>query len=162
MSTELFQGELEGTSMDVFGTVDLEQYLVFSCAGGTYGINILETHEILRPVPITRLPNVEPEYLGVLNLRGNIIPLLDCARKFGEDYADLTQLSRIVVCASRGKFIGLVVDRILEVARIPSDRVEGKEVAGLSGRYMKGVGRSDQRLFLILSLDTLTAGEQDG
>ncbi len=66
MSTELFQGELEGTSMDVFGTVDLEQYLVFSCAGGTYGINILETHEILRPVPITRLPNVEPEYLGFM------------------------------------------------------------------------------------------------
>lgn len=162
MSTEVFQGELEGTSMDVFGAVDLEQYLVFACAGGTYGINILETHEILRPVPITRLPNVEPEYLGVLNLRGNIIPLLDCARKFGEDYADLTPLSRIVVCASRGKFIGLLVDRILEVARIPADRVEGKEVAGLSGRYMKGVGRSDQRLFLILSLDTLTAGEEDG
>lgn len=148
--------------MDVFSAVDLEQYLVFSCAGGTYGINILETHEILRPVPITRLPNVEPEYLGVLNLRGNIIPLLDCARKFGEDYADLTPHSRIVVCATRGKFIGLLVDRILEVARIPADRVEGKEISGLSGKYMKGVGRSDHRLFLILSLETLAAGEQNG
>lgn len=159
---EVFQGELEGTNMDVFAAVDLEQYLVFSCAGGIYGVNILETHEILRPVPVTRLPNVQPEYLGVLNLRGNIIPLLDCSRKFGSDYSDLTQHSRIVVCQCQGKFTGLLVDRILEVARIPQERVEGREVSGLSGRYMEGVGRSDQRLFLILSLETLTAGETDG
>ncbi len=163
MSKEIFSGELEGMDLDAASETELVQFLVFASGEGVYGINILDTHEILKPVPVTRLPNVEPEFLGVLNLRGNIIPLLDTNRKFADSYSDITNLSRIVVCATGGKLLGLLVDRILEVARISADRIEGKEVSGLSNRYVNGVGRSDSRLFLILNLSVLLSkGEEHG
>ncbi|HMU83565.1 MAG TPA: chemotaxis protein CheW [Leptospiraceae bacterium] len=164
MNKEIFSGHIEGLDLDSEKETELVQFLVFQCGDGIYGINILDTHEILKPVPVTRLPNVDPEYLGVLNLRGNIIPLLDANRKFGDTYSEITNLTRIVVCASGGKFLGILVDRILEVARLPSDRIEGREVSGLSHQYVSAVGRSDARLFLILNLQILSgkAEEENG
>ncbi|MBL8021904.1 MAG: purine-binding chemotaxis protein CheW [Leptospirales bacterium] len=158
MSAEIFSGEIEGVDLDQLGGIEMVQFLVFSSGESTYGVRILDTNEILKPVHVTRLPNVSPEILGVLNLRGNIIPLLDTNKKFGNEYSEVTQASRIVVCANAGKFIGLLVDKILEVARIPLDAIEGREVSGLSHKYVSGVGRSDQRLFLILNLDILING----
>ncbi len=138
------------------GLDDILQFLVFQCGTGSYGVNIIETHEILKPVLITRLPNVEDEILGVINLRGNIIPVIDINRKFSGRHTQLSNASRIVVCAYQGKFMGLLVDRILEVARISSASIEGSEVRGFSDQYVNGVGRSENRLFLILNLDVLT------
>lgn len=136
-------------------SVEKIQFLVLQSGNGYYGINIVETHEILKPVTVTRLPNVEPEVLGVLNLRGNIIPVIDMNKKFAGRYTELTNLSRVVVCAYQGKYMGLIVDRVVEVARIEKDSIEGTEVRGLSNQYVRGVGRTENRLFLILNLSVL-------
>ncbi len=136
-------------------TVERLQFLVFQAGNGFFGINIIETHEILKPVTVTRLPNVESDVLGVINLRGNIIPVIDVNKKFQNRYSDITPTTRIVVCAFQGKFMGLLVDRVVEVARIAADEIEGTEVRGLSRQYVRGVGRSDTRLFLILNLEVL-------
>ena len=127
------------------------QYLLFQSSDGVYGINILETHEVLKPIPVTRLPNVEPEALGVINLRGSIIPVIDIKFKFGAGYTELTPLCRIVVCTYAGKMRGILVERVLEVARIPENSIEGAEVSDFSHRYISGVGRGDGRIFLILN-----------
>ncbi len=135
------------------------QYLVFGVAGGMYGVNILETHEILRPTVITRLPNVEEEILGVINLRGNIIPVIDLNKKFGEEYTELTELARVVVCRQTGKFFGILVDRVIEVASILESELEWKEVRSLSSEFVGGVGRSEKNLFLVLNLPALLQQE---
>lgn len=134
-----------------------QQFLTFAVSEGEYGIDILETHEILKPQAITRLPNVQEEVLGVINLRGNIIPIVDLNKKFQEDFTVLDAQTRIVVVNYHGKYSGLLVDRVLEVARVPEDGVEAAEVRGLSNEYISGVGRSDERLFLILNLDRVFA-----
>jgi purine-binding chemotaxis protein CheW len=145
-------------------TTELVQFLVFQSGNGLYGINILETHEILKPVVVTRLPNVEPEVLGVINLRGNIIPVIDIQKKFSDDYCEIKDTSRIVVCTFGNKHLGLLVDRIVEVASISEDNIEGVEVRGLSNQYLKGVGRASDKIFLIFNLEILFAeqtGEED-
>ena len=147
--------------LDDAESVDKLQFLVFQAGKGFYGLNIIETHEILKPVPVTRLPNVEEEILGVINLRGNIIPVIDVKRKFLGKHADLSGSSRIVVSAYKGKFMGLLVDRIVEVARIANEDIEGNEVKGMSKQFVKGVGRSESRLFLILNLSVLIGSQTE-
>ena len=147
--------DLYGSEAEETGELT-HQYLTFAVAGGEYGIDILDTHEILKPVPVTRLPNVEDDVLGVINLRGNIIPIIDLNRKFRDEFCELELQSRIVVVFYKGKYTGLLVDRVLEVAQVPDSGLEGAGVRGLSNEYIQGVGRSDQRLFLILNLDIQT------
>jgi purine-binding chemotaxis protein CheW len=160
-ATTLALAQARSDAMDSVSALDdILQFLVFQCGKGNFGVNIIETHEILKPVVITRLPNVEDEILGVINLRGNIIPVVDVNRKFSGKHTELSNASRIVVCAYQGKFMGLLVDRIMEVARISSASIEGGEIKGFSNQYVKGVGRSEQRLFLILNLDVLTGSQR--
>ena len=127
------------------------QFLIFQSSDGFYGINILQAHEVLKPVEVTRLPNVEEEVLGVINLRGSIIPVIDINKKFGYNYSGLTDLSRIVVCTFGSRMMGILVDRVLEVARISEEDIEAVEVSDLSNQYINGVGRSTDRIFLILN-----------
>src|SRR5512137_1246495 len=73
------------------------QFLVFRCGAGLYGVDLLKIHEILKPLPVTRLPNVDEEVLGVINLRGNIIPVLDVLKTLRDEYSTLVPTSRIIV-----------------------------------------------------------------
>lgn len=133
------------------GTTDLEQYLVFEVQGGVYGVDILQTQEVLKPVRSTRVPNSPPEMLGVINLRGNIVPVIDLSKKFGHAYSTVTPATRIIVCAFAEKLTGLLVDRVLETARIPAGSIESTEVRGLSRQYVVGAGRSSTRIFLLMN-----------
>ena len=80
-STALTERSYYDGEVDEESLIEKLQFLVFQSGNGMYGVNILETHEILKPVSVTRLPNVEPEVLGVINLRGNIIPVIDILKK---------------------------------------------------------------------------------
>ena len=151
-STDLAKIELMKTRA---ARENLLQFLVFQVGKGHYGINILETHEILKPVQVTRIPNSGNDILGVLNLRGNIIPVVDVNKKFLGRHSEISNFSRIVVAAHEGKFTGLLVDRVVEVARVKEDSVEGAEVRGLSQEYINGAARSGERIFLILNLEII-------
>jgi purine-binding chemotaxis protein CheW len=131
------------------------QFLVFRCGTGLYGIDLLKIHEILKPLPVTRLPNVEEEILGVINLRGNIIPVLDVMKTLRNEYAELTPSSRIVVCSVKEKSIGLLVDAVVEVVSLKESAIEGAELKGFSQDYLSGVGRTSNFIFLIFNLALL-------
>lgn len=155
LQAELVKKQSEAVK-DLEGT---DQYLVFEALNGHYGIDILDTFEILKPMTVTRLPNVEPEVLGVLNLRGLIIPVIDFSKKFGDNYLQISNLSRIVVCSRADKYAGLLVNRVVEVARIPHGELEGAEIKGISNDYVQGVGRTESNIFLILNLNVLVRKE---
>lgn len=131
------------------------QFLVFRCGEGLYGVDLLQIHEILKPLPVTRLPNVEEEVLGVINLRGNIIPVLDVRKTLGNEYAELHPTSRIVVCSVNEKSMGLLVDSVVEVVALKESSIEGAELRGFSQEYLSGVGRTDDFIFLIFNLALL-------
>jgi len=131
------------------------QFLVFESANNIYGIDILKITEILKPVPATRLPNAENFVLGVINLRGNIVPVLDIKKILKNEYTDLTNFTRIVVCNIYNKNLGLLVERVLEVVTLREDQIEGGEIKNFSENYIQGIGRSKDKLFLIFNLPLL-------
>lgn len=128
-----------------------EQYLIFEVRGGAYGVDILQTQEVLKPIASTRIPNTPSELLGVINLRGSIVPVIDLGKKLGHEFTTLRDASRIIVCTFGGKLVGLLTDCVLETARLPAESIESTEVRGLSENYIVGAGRSGDRVFLLMN-----------
>ena len=122
-----------------------------------YGIEILLVHEILRIPSITRLPNVPPFIKGVINLRGNVIPVVDVRARFGFPSGDMTDQSRIIVIESDDKLIGLLVDNVSQVLRIKENNIDPPSllIEGVSEEFIKGVGRLKDRLIIILNMSNI-------
>ncbi len=131
------------------------QYLLFESSNNIYGINILKINEILKPVEVTRLPNAEDFVLGVMNLRGNIVPVFDIKKILKDEYTEITNTTRIIVCNVNQKLFGLLVDKVLEVVILKANEIEGEEVKSFSNDYVEGIGKSKNKFFLIFNLPLL-------
>ena len=138
------------------------EYLLFVVGKGLYAIDILDTFEIARPVRLTRLPHVPADVLGVMNLRGNIVPVIDLEQRFHGTYTEPGPDSRIVVVQHDGRFHGFFVARVNEVVRLPTEAVEEAGVLAMSERFVRAVGRHAGRMFLILSMETLLTNPEHG
>ena len=128
-----------------------------------YGINILAVHEIMRFPEMTRLPNTPNFIKGVINLRGNIIPVIDMRKRFGMPEAEDTELTRIIVVETGEKLIGLLVDNVHQVVRLPETSIDSPSglLEGVSEEYIMGIGRLRDRLIVILNLHNILFLEED-
>ena len=128
-----------------------------------YGVDILAVHEILRFPEITRLPNTPNFIIGVINLRGNVIPVVDVRRRFGFPRAKVTDLTRIIVIETSDKLVGLMVDNVHQVVRITQSNVDppSELIEGVSEKYIWGIGRLKDRLIVILNLVNILFLEED-
>jgi len=160
MKSEIDETDLSTTD-GIRKEENILQYLTFLANSEVFGINILQTHEVLKPVFITRLPNVEPEVLGVINLRGNIIPVLDINMKFGFQYTKLTPQTRIIIATYKKQMKGLLVDKVQEVARIKEESIQAAEIHNFSNHYVEGTGRVENKIFQILNLETIFSFTSD-
>jgi purine-binding chemotaxis protein CheW len=143
--------------------VDDEQVVVFDVANESYAVDIARVHEIIRLQQITLIPGAPPCIEGVVNLRGKVIPVLDLRKRFSLVASEHTRASRIVVVEIGGQTIGLIVDGVSEVLRIPSDRIEPPSplVTGVDSRYLRGIAKLEDRLIVLLDLDqVLSLAEQ--
>ena len=140
---------------------ELLQLVTFVVGGEEYAIPILSVHEINRMMEITRVPQAPPFLDGVINLRGKIIPVIDLRTRFGLDRTDRTAEHRIVVVEVRERVIGFTVDRVNEVLRISSDIVDdAPAMGGVDADYVRGVGKLDDRLLIMLDLDALFSDQE--
>lgn len=131
-----------------------QQLVVFDLAADAYGVDIGTVREIIRMQNITRMPRM-PEYVeGVINLRGKVIPVVDLRKRFGLVEAELTRESRIVVVDIGAQDIGVVVDAVTEVLRIPTASVEPPSTVVTSGdsAYLMGIAKLPERLIILLDL----------
>ena len=131
-----------------------EQVVVLELASESYGVEIGRVQEIIRMQPITRVPNGPAFFEGVTNLRGRVIPVLDLRKRFGLETTSPTRRSRIVVAELGDYTVGLVVDGVSEVLRVPSEAVEPPSalVTTADSAYLRGVAKIDERLVLLLEL----------
>jgi purine-binding chemotaxis protein CheW len=140
------------------------QLVTFKLAGEEYATDILKVQEINRMVEITSVPNA-PHYVeGVINLRGKVIPVIDLRKKFGLEAKEIDAQSRIMV-VDVGKTVGLIVDSVSEVLRLPADTVEPPPAMALNGgsEYIRGIGKLDDRLVILLDVDKLLSnGDKQG
>lgn len=131
-----------------------EHLVALQIAGETYGVDISLIHGIIRMQEITRVPQA-PEFVeGVTNLRGKVIPVIDLRKRFGLPVTEPTKSTRIVVVEMDGKTVGMIVDGVSEVLRLSREAIEPPSpiVAGVSSDYLRGVGKLDDRLVILLDL----------
>ena len=137
---------------------EMSEVVSFKIGSEEYAVDILEVQEINRMVEITPVPKAPHFVEGVINLRGKVIPIIDLRLRFGLPAAERTTESRIVVVDVCRIVIGLIVDSVSEVLRIPNSLIEpppnGK---GGGAEFHKGVGRVDARLLILLDLQRLLA-----
>ncbi|MFB5652506.1 chemotaxis protein CheW [Leptospira wolffii] len=142
----------------------LKEFLTFEVDKEVFGIDILHIHEILKPVPITRIPNVEPYILGVINLRGEIIPIMDLKELFGLGFCDILPSTRIIVVVYGEKRGGLLVDSVKQVVKVHKDKVNqaDEELSVNYSELIESVSQFEDSLILNLNLSMLMeyAGEE--
>lgn len=131
-----------------------EQYIVFRLAEEKLAIDIREINEIIKPEPITPVPNSKPYIQGVMNLRGKIIPVISLSRRLGMPETLLEARSRIVVVQYNHEAIGLIVDAVERVASLSvKPPPESRNLRG--AQVMSGIGMSPEGLISILNIGCL-------
>ncbi len=133
---------------------ELLQLVSFNIGSEEFGVDILKVQEINRMVEITRVPQA-PHYVeGVINLRGKVIPIVDLRKRFNLDVKEYDKNTRIVVVDISGNIMGMVVDSVSEVLRLPSNTIEPPPeiVASINSEYIKGVAKLEDRLLIFLDL----------
>jgi purine-binding chemotaxis protein CheW len=136
-----------------------ELHLVtFHLESEEYGVDIGRVQEIIRVGHITGVPNA-PEFIrGVINLRGKIIPVIDLRKRMVLPDTPLTKLSRIMVVEAGPKVLGLLVDRVSQVIRVPLTAVDAApDELGESRGFVRGIGKIESRLIMIMELDRVLA-----
>lgn len=134
-----------------------EQFVVFELLSESYCLDIGVVNTIIRMQPITHVPRA-PEFVdGVINLRGNIIPVIDLRKCFNIGAYEETKSSRIVVVETATSMIGLIVDAVTETLSLQADSIEPPSSLVMShdSQYIKGVAKHAEKLIILLDIKAL-------
>ncbi len=141
------------------------KYLTFALGKEQYGLEILKVREIIGYMEITAVPQT-PEYVkGVINLRGQVIPVIDLRAKLGMDAAEITEQTCIIVCeiqsGKRSFSTGIVVDNVEEVLDIDGQDIEEAPQFGSSvnTNFILGMGKIGDTVKILLDIDKVLAGD---
>ena len=158
METEV----LKQTEMAGNVSTDELQLVSFNIGSEEFGVDILKVQEINRMVEITKVPQA-PRYIeGVINLRGKVIPIIDLRKRFNLEMKEPDKNTRIVVVDINGNIMGMIVDAVSEVLRLPSGTIEPPPelVTGINSEYIKGVAKLEDRLLIFLDLSKVVNAEE--
>lgn len=147
------------TNQEKINLDDLIQLVSFKLGQEEFGIDIRKVQEINRMVEITKIPQAPFYCEGVINLRGKIIPVIDLRKKFDMDIEEWTKNTRIVVCEDGDNVVGMIVDAVEEVLRLPSSTIEPAPgiVTSVGTDYINGVAKIDECLLIFLDISKIVA-----
>ena len=134
-----------------------KELVIVELEGQPYGVDISAVQEIIRMQPITKVPMVPFSVEGIINLRGKVIAVVDLRKKLGLTVNGQTNDSRIAVVNIVGESVGLVVDAVAEVARIPADAVETSSaiITTADSDYLIGIAKLDGKLITLIDLERI-------
>lgn len=138
---------------EISGDLD-QQVVIFRLGESSYAIEIAAVREIIRPQPITVVPQAPPCVVGVINLRSTVVPVLDLRKRCGLPEGEQTRESRVVVVQVGSESVGLQVDAVSEVITLATDTIEPAAgvIRGAEDVLLRGVARQDDRLVMLLDL----------
>ncbi len=130
-------------------------YITFGVSDVLLGIPITNVDEINRNLDVTPVPHAPPSVIGVLNLRGDVVTIIDLARVLDLPQVESTRQSRVVIVRSYGERIGLKVDRIADVVRVNPAALEPvpSNMNSLDIRFFRGVYRLPREIMAVLDVD---------
>lgn len=141
---------------------DILQCVTFELNGETYALDVMRVQEVLRVGEISPVPGAPDYVLGIINLRGKVVTVIDARLRLGLSYAESTDMSRIIVLEAAGQDVGILVDGVAEVVQIrradidPSPSVGNEEAA----RYIEGVASRDKDLVIVVDVDKLLSEDE--
>lgn len=132
-------------------------YVGFKISSEEYGIDIKLIKEIIRNTNITPVPNVSRFVEGVINLRGEVVPLIDLRKKFNMKEIKRGKEARIIVVEVNNKYVGIYVDKVTEVLKIPVSNITPppQMVGAIEKEFIKNVGKLSGRLILIVDIEKI-------
>ena len=139
-------------------TVEEIQYIVIRIGDEQYGINIGYVDNIVRMQRITRVPKSQPYYVGVINLRGEVVPVMSLRKRFGLEMQEYSGATRIIILKLEDQsLVGVVVDEVKEVVHLnpqtietPSFKLDEKNAA-----YLAGIGKKGDTLISLLNIENV-------
>jgi len=136
---------------------DLQQVLAFWMGSEEYALDLLEVKEILRYQPPTRVPRTKPFILGVISVRGEVLPVLDLMSRMGLGQTKANDTTRILVVERDGERYGLTVDAISGVEELTPSHVEPPPPAmkGQEDDFLSGIGRIGARMLILIQLSVV-------
>ncbi|WP_051412260.1 chemotaxis protein CheW [Halonatronum saccharophilum] len=138
------------------------QTIVFDIGDEKFGVRITEVYEIIRMKKITELPISSKYIAGIINLRGDIISVIDLRRRFGIEDLEETEDTRIIVVDFEGQNVGLIVDAVSEVLHINEDDIDlpPKSMVGIKGDYITGIIKIEEDIVILLELSNLLRSKE--
>ncbi len=143
---------------------DITQYIVVGLGNEQYGIDIKNIDNIVRMQRITRVPKSAECFRGVINLRGEVVPVMSLRVRMGFPEGEITGKSRIIILkVEQSSSIGVLVDEVKKVYNLSEEDVESVSHDSKSGvqSFISGVGKVDNGLVSLLDLSTIIGGEVD-
>ena len=139
-----------------------KQLVVFDLASESYGVDIGAVREIIRMQEITRVPRAPDFVEGVINLRGKVIPVVDLRKRFGLAVGEENKDNRIVVVDIGGQDIGVVVDAVTEVLRIPAGAIEppSSVITSADFEYLLGIVKLADKMIILLELESVLSEKE--
>jgi purine-binding chemotaxis protein CheW len=139
------------------GNDPILQWVTFHLGDETYGINVMQVREVLRYTEIAPVPGAPGYVIGIINLRGNVVTVVDTRERFGLLSSDVTDNTRIVILESDDQVVGIMVDSVAEVVYLRQSEIETAPNVGSneSSRYIQGVCHKNDELLILIEIEKL-------
>lgn len=143
---------------------EMRQLISFTVGAEEYGLELLRVKEVIRMRQITWLPNAPACVKGIINLRGDVIPIVDLRERFGLQAQEQTAMTRVIVVEVEGRPVGIVVDSASQVVRIPADQFDPPPpVMGVRAQdFITAVGKTGDTLVIMIDVDRILSTQEMG
>lgn len=141
---------------------DDTQWVTFYLAEEKYGVPVAQVREVLRYSEITPVPGAPDYVLGIINLRGNVVTVLDTRKRFALPPNEIADSTRVVIIEVEEQVVGILVDSVSEVVRLKTGEIETAPNVGNdeSSKYIQGVASRDGNLLILVDLHKLLSDEE--
>lgn len=138
------------------------QWVTFQLEEETYGINVMQVQEVLRYSEIAPVPGAPDYVLGIINLRGNVVTVIDTRTRFGLPQHEVSDSSRVVIIEAEQQVIGILVDSVAEVVYLRMSEIDSAPNVGTeeSAKFIQGVSNRDGELLILVDLNKLLTDDE--
>ena len=138
------------------------QWVTFHLENEKYGIKVMQVQEVLRMTEIAPVPGAPHYVIGIINLRGNVVTVIDTRRRFGLGDVEHDDETRIVIVEANNNVVGILVDSVAEVVDLKTSEIETAPNVGNdeSSKYIQGVSSRENELLILVDVNKLLSDEE--
>lgn len=141
---------------------EIVQWVTFRLDNEKYGIRVMQVQEVLRMTEIAPVPGAPDYVLGIINLRGNVVTVIDSRKRFGLSEAEADDSTRIVIIEAEKHVVGILVDSVAEVVDLQTSEIDAAPNVGNdeSSKYIQGVSSREKELLILVDVNKLLSDDE--